>query len=116
MKSQEFGLAFNKGKLFFVNLEGLKLLKNLFWCMTQRMKCSVCQASFGLFSKFVKFHLVNSGNRQEITRKNNVVQGGKLSSFIDQTIEIAQEKESTVRMRRDVFQLWHSFEFKEDRP
>ena len=71
------------------------------------MKCSVCQASclIGLFPQFVKFHLVNSGNRQEITRKNNVVQGGKLSSFIDQTIEIAQEKESTARMRRDVFQL-----------
>ena len=29
----------------------------------------------GLFSKFVKFQLVKSGNRQEITRKHNVVQG-----------------------------------------
>ena len=33
----------------------------------------------GLFSKFVKFHLVQGGNRQEITCKNNVVQGGKIS-------------------------------------
>ena len=29
-----------------------------------------------MFSKFVKFHLVQGGNHQEITRKNNVVQGG----------------------------------------
>ena len=37
---------------------------------------------FGV-SEFVKFHLVKSGNRQEVTRKNNVVQRGKLNNDIN---------------------------------
>ena len=53
--------------------------------------------SIGLFSKFVKFHLVKSGNRQEITRKNNVVLGGKLSLIKRSK---TRQKESAARMRR----------------
>ena len=62
----------------------------------------------GLFSKFVNFHLVKSGNRQEITRKNNVVQGGKLSLMKRSK---TRQKESTARMRRRFAALsascWH---------
>ena len=87
MKRREFGLAFNKGKLFF---RKIKRAYN-FWkiCFRARNdsthevlnKFGMSETScwIGLFSKFVKFHLVKNGNRQEITRKNNVVQGGKLS-------------------------------------
>lgn len=50
-----------------------------------------------LFSKFVKFLLVQGGNRQEITRKNIVVQGGKLSLIKRSK---TRQKESTARMRR----------------
>ena len=41
--------------------------------------------------KSFKFHLVKSGDRQEITRKHNVVQGAYKHSFAP---------ESTARMRR----------------
>ena len=46
-----------------------------------RNKFGMSETSYwiGFFSRFVKFHLVQGGNRQEITCKNNVVQGGKLS-------------------------------------
>ena len=58
---------------------------------------SETSCSIGLFSKFVKFHLVQGGNRQEITRNNNVVQGGK-TSLIKRSK--TRQKESTARMRR----------------
>ena len=51
----------------------------------------------GLFSKFVKFHLVKSGNRQGITHSHNVVQGANLSLIKRSKM---RQKESTARMRR----------------
>ena len=51
----------------------------------------------GLFSKFVKFHLVKSGNRQGITHRHNVVQGANLSLIKRSKM---RQKESTARMRR----------------
>ena len=58
---------------------------------------SETSCTIGLSSKFVKFHLVQGGNRQEITRNNNVVQGGKISLIRRSK---TRQKESTVRMRR----------------
>ena len=51
----------------------------------------------GLFSKFVKFHLVKTGNRQGITHRHNVVQGANLSLIKRSKM---RQKESTARMRR----------------
>ena len=66
-------------------------------------KCLVCQTScwIGLFSKFVKFHLVKCGNRLGITRKNNVVHGGKLSLIKDRK----RARKSQPHACADVFQL-----------
>ena len=54
-----------------------------------------------LFSKFVKFHLFKSGNRQEITRKHNVVRGAKLSLINDGK----SARKSQPHACADVFQL-----------
>jgi len=55
-----------------------------------------------LFPKFVKFHLVQGGNRQEITRENNVVKGGKIS--------LNRARKSQPHAGADVFQLCHPTE------
>ena len=51
----------------------------------------------GLFSKFVKFHLVKTGNRQGITHRRNVVQDANLSLIKRSKM---RQKESTARMHR----------------
>ena len=105
VKRWEFGLAFNKGKSV---CRKIKRVYN-FWkiCFRARNesthevlnKFGMSETScwIELFSKFVKFHLIKNGNRQEITRNNKVVQGGKLS-LIKRTK--TRHKESTARMRR----------------
>ena len=61
---------------------------------------SETSCTIGLSSKFVKFHLVQGGNRQEITRNNNVVQGGKIS--------LIRRSKSQPHACADVFQLCRS--------
>ena len=62
------------------------------------MKCSVCERLLvELDCSQNSFQLVESGNRQEVTREKNVVQGGKLSLIKRSK---TRQKESTARMRR----------------
>ena len=58
----------------------------------------------GLFSKFVKFYLVKSGNRQGISHTHNVVQGANLSLIK------RSKMQSTARMRRrfSALSLWQT--------
>ena len=79
------------------NLPALELLKS----QHSLEISSVCQGllvELDCSHKSFKFHLVKSGDRQEITRKHNVVEGAYKHSLIKRLK--TRQKESTARMRR----------------